>query len=44
VVDDEAAFKSANRRINAKYDAGEDAYEGNTLVRISVGSVNYRTY
>jgi len=44
LVDDEAAFKSANRRINAKYDAGEDAYEGNTLVRISVGSVNYRTY
>ena len=44
VVDDEEAFKNTNRRINAKYDASEDAYEENTLVRISVGSVNYRTY
>jgi len=44
VVGDEAAFKAANRRINEKYDADEDAYDENTLVRISIGSVNYRTY
>jgi len=44
VVDDAEAFRAANHRINAKYDAGEDAYEGNTLVRISVGSVNHPTY
>ncbi|MEA1931023.1 MAG: pyridoxamine 5'-phosphate oxidase family protein [Euryarchaeota archaeon] len=44
IVDDEEAFKNANCRINAKYGADEDAYEGNTLVRISVGSANYRTY
>jgi len=44
VVDDEAAFSAANRRINEKYDADENAYEENTLVRISIGTVNYQTY
>lgn len=43
VVDDEA-FRAANRRINEKYDANEDAYEENTLVRISIGTANYQTY
>lgn len=44
VVEDEAAFSVANRRINEKYDANEDAYTENTLVRISVGSVSHRIY
>lgn len=44
VVADDAAFREVNRRINAKYDAEEDAYTDNTLVRISVGSVSYKTY
>jgi nitroimidazol reductase NimA-like FMN-containing flavoprotein (pyridoxamine 5'-phosphate oxidase superfamily) len=44
VVDDQAAFRAANRRINDKYDANEDAYEENTLVRISISTVNFQTY
>ena len=44
IVEDEAASQRASRRLNAKYDASEDAYEGNTLVRIHVGSATYRTY
>jgi nitroimidazol reductase NimA-like FMN-containing flavoprotein (pyridoxamine 5'-phosphate oxidase superfamily) len=44
VVDNEATFEAVNRRINEKYDADEDAYPENTLVRISVGTVNYQTY
>ena len=44
VVEDDAAFGDVNRRINAKYGAGEDAYEGNTLVRVDVGTATYRTY
>ncbi len=44
VVEDDAAFHEANRRINAKYGADEDAYGGNTLVRVDVGSATYRTY
>ncbi|WP_121821658.1 pyridoxamine 5'-phosphate oxidase family protein [Halostella salina] len=44
VVEDDAAFRDANRRINAKYGADADAYEGNTLVRVDVGSATYRTY
>ena len=45
VVEDEAAFRAANRRINRKYGADEDAWEfENTLVRIEVGSASYRTY
>ena len=43
VVDDEAAYSAVNRRINEKYD-GDEAYPENMLVRISVGTVNYRTY
>jgi nitroimidazol reductase NimA-like FMN-containing flavoprotein (pyridoxamine 5'-phosphate oxidase superfamily) len=44
VITDEEAFTAANRRINEKYDADEDAYTENTLVRISVGSVSHRIY
>ena len=44
VVDDEVENREARRRINAKYGASPDAYAGNTLVRIDVGSGTYRTY
>lgn len=44
VVDDEEATRTATRRINRKYGAGEDAWSGNTLVHVDVGSANYRTY
>ena len=44
VVEDDAAFRDANRRINAKYGADEEAYEENTLVRVDVGTTTYRTY
>ena len=44
IIDDRAAFREANRKINAKYGASEDAYEENTLVRISIGTAAYRTY
>jgi len=44
VVEDAAAFRGANRRINTKYGAEESAYEGNTLVRVDVGTASYRTY
>jgi len=43
VIDDEAAYSAVNRRINEKYD-GDEVYPENMLVRISVGTVNYRTY
>ena len=43
VIDDEAAYSAVNRRINEKYD-GDEAYPENMLVRISVGTVNYRMY
>lgn len=45
VVDDEAAYREANRRINRRYGVPEDAWEGeNTLVRVDVGSASHRTY
>ena len=44
VVDDEAAAREANRRINLKYGADEDDWAGNTLVRIEVGSASFRRY
>lgn len=44
VVEDAVESRRAIGRINAKYGASEDAYEGNTLVRIDVGSATYRTY
>jgi nitroimidazol reductase NimA-like FMN-containing flavoprotein (pyridoxamine 5'-phosphate oxidase superfamily) len=44
VVEDEAANRAANRRINRKYGVEPDAWSGNTLVRVDVGSASYRTY
>lgn len=44
VVEDEAAFREANRQLNSKYGAEEDAFSDNTLVRVDVGSASYRTY
>jgi nitroimidazol reductase NimA-like FMN-containing flavoprotein (pyridoxamine 5'-phosphate oxidase superfamily) len=44
VVEDDAQVRQANRRINEKYGADEDAFSENTLVRVDVGSASYRTY
>lgn len=44
VVEDDVQFRAANRRINEKYGADPDAFGGNTLVRVRVGSGTYRTY
>lgn len=44
VVDDEDETETARRQINEKYDVEPDAYTENTLVRIDVGSMSYRTY
>lgn len=44
VVEDEAANREANRRINRKYGVEDDAWAENTLVRVEIGSVSYRTY
>jgi nitroimidazol reductase NimA-like FMN-containing flavoprotein (pyridoxamine 5'-phosphate oxidase superfamily) len=44
VVDDEAEARAANRWINRRYGASEDAWSGNTLVRIEVGSATFRRY
>jgi nitroimidazol reductase NimA-like FMN-containing flavoprotein (pyridoxamine 5'-phosphate oxidase superfamily) len=44
VVEDEAANRRANRRINARYGVEDDAWSGNTLVRIDLGSASVRTY
>ncbi|MFT4889891.1 MAG: nitroimidazol reductase NimA-like FMN-containing flavoprotein [Halobacteriales archaeon] len=44
IIEDEDAFRTANRRINRKYGADEDAWTDNTLVRIDVGSASHRTY
>ena len=44
VVEDEEQFLEVNRRINRKYGAGDDAWDGNTLVRIEVGSATHRVY
>jgi len=44
VVDDGDAFERVNERINRKYAVDGDAWDDNTLVRIDVGSANYRTY
>jgi nitroimidazol reductase NimA-like FMN-containing flavoprotein (pyridoxamine 5'-phosphate oxidase superfamily) len=44
VVDDEAEAREANRRINRRYGVGDEAWDGNTLVRVRVGSTSHRTY
>lgn len=44
-VEDEAEYREANRRINRRYGAPEDAWLGdNTLVRVDIGSASHRTY
>jgi nitroimidazol reductase NimA-like FMN-containing flavoprotein (pyridoxamine 5'-phosphate oxidase superfamily) len=45
VVEDDAAYRVANRRINRRYGAAEDTWLGeNTLVRVDIGSASYREY
>ncbi|SDM52290.1 Pyridoxamine 5'-phosphate oxidase [Halogranum gelatinilyticum] len=44
VVEDEEATRAAESRINPKYGAPPDAWTGNTLVRVEVGSASSRTY
>ena len=44
VVDDEDETRESNRRLNRKYGIDEDAWSGNTLVRIDVTSASHRTY
>lgn len=44
VIEDGAENREASRRINDRYGAEPDAWSENTLVRIDVGSVSYRTY
>ena len=44
VVEDDAENRDARLRINDKYGASPDAYAGNTLVRIEVGSGTVQTY
>lgn len=43
-VEDDDEIQAANTRINRKYGVEEDAWSENVLVRISIGSVAYRTY
>lgn len=44
VVEDSESFDRVNKRINRKYTVDDDAWTDNTLVRIDIGSANYRTY
>ncbi|SFS03262.1 Pyridoxamine 5'-phosphate oxidase [Halomicrobium zhouii] len=44
VVEDEAANREANWRINEKYGADPDDWSENTLVRIDVGSADLQRY
>ncbi|MFB6109888.1 MAG: pyridoxamine 5'-phosphate oxidase family protein [Halodesulfurarchaeum sp.] len=44
VIADEAETRRVRREINAKYGADPDAYSGNTLVAIEVGSASYTVY
>jgi nitroimidazol reductase NimA-like FMN-containing flavoprotein (pyridoxamine 5'-phosphate oxidase superfamily) len=44
VIEDQAATRAANRRLNEKYGVGEDSWEENTLVEIDVGSASYREW
>jgi len=44
VVEDAEAGREINRRINRRYDKPEDAWTGNTAVRIDVGSANHWRY
>lgn len=44
VVDDGNETRAAIRAINRKYGMNEDAWSGNTLVRVAVGTAHVRTY
>ncbi|MFB6079538.1 MAG: pyridoxamine 5'-phosphate oxidase family protein [Haloferacaceae archaeon] len=44
VIDDEEERRSVLHRINRRYGVDDDAWSGNTPVRIDVGSVDYWTY
>lgn len=44
VIEDEERNRVANRRINAKYGVDADSWQENTLVRIRVSSVAYKTF
>ena len=44
VVEDEAATREANRKLNRKYGVDSDSWQENTLVRIDVGSVSAKTW
>lgn len=44
IVEDEEETRAVEARLNPKYGADVDAWTGNVLVRIDVGSASYRTY
>lgn len=44
IVEDEAVTREANTALNRKYDAEDDAWDGNSLVRIDVASATARRY
>ncbi|WP_411968840.1 pyridoxamine 5'-phosphate oxidase family protein [Haloferax sp. YSSS75] len=44
IVEDDEATREATRRINEKYDAGEEEWPENELVRISIGTATSETY
>lgn len=44
VVEDEERNRKANRRINMKYGVDADSWQENTLVRIRVATVAYKTF
>lgn len=44
VVEDQAATRTATRKINAKYDAPTQAWNDNVLVLIDIGTATAKTY
>lgn len=44
IVEDGAETEAATRRINAKYDAPDDAWSENVLVNIDIATASRRTY
>lgn len=43
-IEDQGLTREQNAKLNRKYDADEDSWSENTLVRVEIGSVSYRTY
>lgn len=43
-LEDETLAKEQNSKLNRKYGVDEDAWEGNTLIRIDIGSVSYKQF